>query len=370
MANPRQSVSIPEILARVERPKRAVVTAGMPYANGQIHLGHLAGAHVPADIHARYLGMLIGRENVLFVCGSDDHGSTSEVAALQAGVPIRELVDRTHARHAETLARYAIDLDVYSGTSQPEIFRQHCERSWWFLSRLRDNGLLEKRSSHQWYDPALGRFLPDRLVRGKCPNPKCDNEDAYSDECGVCGKQYLPSELKNPRSALSSATPEMRETTHWWLDMWKVSDTMRTWIEGKQKSWRQLVLSESLERVYPNLRVAGDLEDAYKAVAATLPPHKRKWAPGRNLLLQFRSMAEYETGKELLASHGIPGVAADEWAHRPLTRDVSWGIPITPELDPDLVGKTLYVWPDSLIAPISFSQLALEKRGEAHRLGE
>ena len=95
-----------------------------------------------------------------------------------------------------------------------------------------------------------------------------------------------------------------------------------------------------------------------------------KWAPGRNLLLQFRSMAEYETGKELLASHGIPGVAADEWAHRPLTRDVSWGIPITPELDPDLVGKTLYVWPDSLIAPISFSQLALEKRGEAHRLGE
>src|SRR3954471_12622778 len=112
----RGSHDIASVVARIHRPRRAVVTAGMPYANGPVHLGHLAGAHVPADIHARWLGMVIGRERVLFVCGTDDHGSTSEVAALQAGVTIREHIDAIHAQQSATLARYSIGLDVYSGT--------------------------------------------------------------------------------------------------------------------------------------------------------------------------------------------------------------------------------------------------------------
>lgn len=364
MSNPSNSPGFKDILARVSRPRKAVVTAGMPYANGPLHLGHLAGAHVPADIYARWLGMVIGRENVMFVNGTDDHGSTSEVAAIKAGLPVREFIDRIHATQRQTLARYAISVDTYTGTSRPETFGFHKDNADWFLRRLHENGLLEERATMQWYDPKLGRFLPDRLVRGKCPNPKCTNEDAYSDECDVCGKQHLPSELLNPRSVLSDATPEMRETVHWWLDMWAVSDTLRQWIQGKEKTWRASVMSEVLGKVLPCLRVGGAHEEAYKGLVAELPKHKFKWAPGKNILLQFGSLAELARGQEVLAGHGIESVPADEWARRSITRDVAWGLPLPTDIAPALAGKTLYVWPDSLIAPISFTQTALAQRGD------
>ncbi len=355
---------VPSVLARIARPRRAVVTAGMPYANGPLHLGHLAGAHVPADIFARWLGLLIGRQNVLFVCGTDDHGSTSEVAAHNAGKPIREFIDGIHDKQQLTLDRYSIGLDIYSGTSRPDCFPIHRQNSDWFLRRLHKNGLLEKRTSKQWYDPKLERFLPDRLVRGTCPNPKCDNTQAYGDECDVCGSQYNPSELKEPRSALSDATPVMRDTTHFWLDMSKVQETLRIWIESKQKTWRSSIITDCLGKVLPALRFDKTHEPAYKELKATLPKHTSKYALGKKVVLQFQNLAELEQGKRELAAHDIPSELADEWAHRSITRDVQWGLPLPAELDPDLVGKTLYVWPDSLIAPISFSQVALQKRGE------
>src|SRR5215470_6784332 len=121
----RASPDVASILARIQRPKRAVVTAGMPYANGPVHLGHLAGAQVPGDIHARWLGMVIGRPNVLYVCGMDEHGSTSELAALKAGVPIREFIARMHEQQSETIRRYSIGLDTYTGTARPECFPTH-----------------------------------------------------------------------------------------------------------------------------------------------------------------------------------------------------------------------------------------------------
>ena len=143
--------------------------------------------------------MLIGRENVLFVNGTDDHGSTSEVSAAAAGMPIRQFIDGIHAKQQVTLARYAIGVDVYTGTSQPETFPIQKELCDFFLTRLHANGMLEKRTSRQWYDPQLNRFLPDRLVRGTCPNPKCNYENAYSDECDRCGHQHEPTELINPQ---------------------------------------------------------------------------------------------------------------------------------------------------------------------------
>jgi methionyl-tRNA synthetase len=360
----RGSHDIASVVARIHRPRRAVVTAGMPYANGPVHLGHLAGAHVPADIHARWLGMVIGRPNVLYVCGTDEHGSTSELAALQAGVPIQDLLARVHDQQAATLKRYSIGLDVYTGTARPECFPLHKAMSQDFIRKLYRNGMLEKRSSRQWYDPKLERFLPDRYVRGKCPNPKCDNESAYSDECDKCGHQHDPSELINPRSALSDATPVMRDTVHWFLDMWKVAETLRVWIEGKSGSWRQSVLSEVLGRVLPGVRFAGDREAAYKELRASLPPHKMKYTAGKNIALQFKNRPGAEAGAAALAAAGIASTPDDDWAHRSITRDVSWGIPLPDDLDPEMAGKTLYVWPDSLIAPISFSQVALAARGE------
>lgn len=353
---------VPTILARVKRPSRMVVTAGMPYANGPLHVGHLAGAHLPADIYARWCRMLIGPDKVLFVCGTDDHGSTSELAAAKAGKPIQEFLSELHAKQKATLTRYGISLDTYSGTSRPECFPIHAKLSQDLLTRLHGNGLLEKRTSKQWYDPKVGRFLPDRFVRGTCPNPKCGAADAFSDECDICGHQHEPTELINPRSALSDATPVMRDTAHWWLDMWKVSDALRVWLQGKEKTWRRGVLSDCLDKVMPALHFANNHEAAYKALKATLPAHKGKYTAGKRVLLQFTDKAGLEQGRAALTAAGIETTIADEWAHRSISRDISWGIPLPP-IEPDLAGKTLYVWPDSLIAPIAFTQVALAEHG-------
>ncbi len=354
--------TVADVIARVKRPTRAVVTAGMPYANGPLHLGHLAGAHLPADIHSRWLGMLIGRPNVLFVCGTDDHGSTSEFMALRLGRPIAEVITEIHAQQGQTLQRYAIGLDIYSGTSRADLLPRHTAQCQAMLEKLHSNGMLEKRTSQQWYDPKVDRFLPDRLVRGHCPNPKCDNEDAYADECSICGHQHEPTELVSPRSAVSDATPELRDTEHLWLDMWAVSDVLKQWIETKKKNWRPVVVQQVLETVQPSLRFDREHEEAYKGIKAELPKHKRKYTAGKQVLLQLTSKPDMTAAATTLADHGIATEVANEWAYRSITRDIKWGVPL-PELDPALAGKTLYVWPDSLIAPISFSQLALETSG-------
>lgn len=351
------------VLKQIKRPEKAVVTAGMPYANGPLHIGHLAGAHVPADIYSRWLGLLIGRKNVLFVNGTDDHGSTSEVAAMKAGLPMREFIDSIHVKQRETLKRYSIGVDTYTGTSRPECFPAHKELAQDFIRKLYNNGMLEKRKSMQWYDPSLNRFLPDRYVKGKCPNPACDNESAYSDECDRCGMQYDPSQLGNPKSAISDAIPVMKETVHWWLDMWKVSDVLRVWIQSKEGIWRKPVLAEVLGTVLPSISFEAALEPQYKEIKAQLPKHKPRYAPGKKIALQFESKDDMNKGREELKKHGIETALVDAWAHRSITRDVSWGIPLPTELDPDMAGKTLYVWPDSLIAPISFTKVALKESG-------
>ena len=358
------NTDIAAILQKVRRPKKVVITAGMPYANGPLHLGHLAGAHVPPDIFARWMRMLIGAENVLFVCGTDDHGSTSEVAAAKAGVPIREFIDEIHEKQKATLARYSISLDVYTGTSRPECFPIQKELAQDFLRRIYKNGMLEKRTSQQWFDPKLQRFLPDRLVKGKCPNPKCTNESAYSDECDQCGMQYEPSQLINPKSAISDAVPVMKDTVHWFLDMWKVSEVLRVWIQDKKDKWRMPVYNEVINTVLPALRFDNVHEAKYKEIKESLPKHKSKYALGKKVVLQFESKEDLKKGEGVLKENGIEVSLLNDWAHRSITRDVSWGIPLPTDVDPEMAGKTLYVWPDSLIAPISFTQVALKQKGQ------
>jgi methionyl-tRNA synthetase len=346
----------------MQRPKRAVVTAGMPYANGPLHLGHLAGAHLPADIQARFLGMWIGRENVLFVSGTDDHGSASEIAALREGKPIAEFVNAIHARQAATLQRYSIGLDAYSGVSRPDCAPIHTALCQTFIRKLLAHGLLHKRTTRQWYDPQLQRFLPDRLVRGGCPNPKCNNRDAYSDECEVCGHQHAPTDLIAPRSALSSATPEMRETAHLWLDMWAVAETLRTWVQSKQNTWRKSVVATALDKLLPSVRFSKEDEHAYRDCKEFLPAHRQRYAQGGRVELQLATRREAEAARETLARFDNEAELVMDWSQRSITRDIAWGVPL-PDIDPELAGKTLYVWPDSLLAPISFSQVALRERG-------
>lgn len=362
-ADGKQPQTVEMIVARIKRPKKAVVTAGMPYANGPLHIGHLAGAHIPADICARWLKMLIGKENVIFVCGTDDHGSTSEVAAIKQGVSIHAFIDEVHQKQKKTLQRFAIDLDVYSGTSTPETFPHHKETCQTFLRALYKNNLLSKKTSQQWYDTGMERFLPDRYVQGTCPNENCGNKSAYSDECSDCGKQYEPSELLNPRSTISDSTPVIKDTDHWWLDMWQVSDYLRQWIQGKKRTWRKGVYNEVINTVLPCLIFGNTYEPLFKELRPELPPHKSRYAPGKKVVAQFECVADLNTARAFLLEKGIESDLINGWAYRSISRDVSWGVPLPPEIDPQMVGKTLYVWPDSIIAPISFTQVALKNKG-------
>jgi methionyl-tRNA synthetase len=355
-------MNVQMILDRISRPSKAVVTAGMPYANGPLHLGHLAGAQLPADIHTRWLSLLIGRENVLFVCGTDDHGSTSELMAMKAGRPVADVIDEIHQKQANTLKQYGIDLDIYSGTSRPETFDRHAKRCQEILEKLHTNGVLNKRTSKHWYDPEVDRFLPDRLVTGTCP--QCHNERAYSDECDACSAKYDASDLLEPKSAVSQSTPELRNSAHLWLDMWEPSELIYKWVASKGKNWRSIVSKTILEEIAPALRFNRDHEEFYKTIKKELPKHKPKYAKQNMMLLQFTSKIDLLVAQTFLSSKDIDSHIANEWAYRSISRDIPWGIPV-PAFDNELKNKTLYVWPDSLLAPIAFSEAALEARGES-----
>lgn len=356
---------VKSIIENVKRPKTAVVTGGMPYANGPLHLGHLAGAMVPPDIMARFMRMLIGPDNVLFVSGNDDHGSTSEVAALKAGIPIREFIDQIHAAQVKTINNYGISYNIFSGTSQPDCYPIHKETSQDFMKKLWDNKMLEKKTTKQWFDEKINRFLQDRNVTGKCPNPNCTNTIAYSDECEVCGTHYDPSELINPKSSLTDTTPILKDTNHLWLDMWKVSDELTEWIKSKQNKWRKGVFNEVYETVQPAFQFDNVHEPKFKELRTSLPKHKSRYAPGKKVVVQFENLSDYNTGLKAMSEQSIDCAPLNGWAHRSITRDVTWGIPVPAEIDPDMGEKTLYVWPDSLIAPISFSKVALKNQGKS-----
>ena len=351
---------IKTIIGRIPRPEKVMVTGGMPYANGQLHLGHLAGAHIPSDIYARFNRMFIGSENVLFVCGTDDHGSTSELSAKKAGKDIREFIGGIHQDQRKTLSNYNISLDTYTGTSREETFETHKNYCQDFLRKLHANKMLDTRTSEQWFDTKEGIFLPDRLITGTCP--KCEDTGAYSEECDACGATYEPKDLKNPISSVTGTTPELRPTDHWFLNMWKVTDELNTWLEGRKKTWRKFALAEAQGTVAPSIQFSQDLEDKYKEIKAELPKHKSRYSTGRQIVAQFSNLADLETAKNLLAKNSIEAKNYDSWAFRAITRDVKWGIPLPEEIDSKMKGKTFYVWPESLVAPISFSQTALKER--------
>ncbi|MBT7609789.1 MAG: class I tRNA ligase family protein [Bacteriovoracaceae bacterium] len=358
---PKQDIST--ILCRLKRPKKAVITAGMPYANGPLHIGHLAGAHVPADIYSRFMKLIIGKSNVLFVCGTDDHGSNSEVAAKKDGVTTKDFINSIHIKQKATMDKYSIGLDTYTGTSRDENYEKHKEICQGFLRKLHKNDMLTKKASNQWYDTELSLFLPDRYVQGKCPNQNCSNEKAYSDDCDVCGSQYDPSELIDPKSTVSNATPVLKETEHWYLDMWKVTDQLVEWLITKQKTWRKALMSEVLGTVYPSVIFPNTHEPAFKEIRETLPKHKTRYAPGKKVVVQFDNLTDLKNGKKLLANKEIEVELMDAWAHRSITRDVGWGIPVPLDLEEGMENKSLYVWPESLIAPISFTHVALKNKG-------
>ena len=352
-----------QIISRIERPKKALITAGMPYANGPLHIGHLAGTIVPADIYARWMKLVVGEENTLFVFGTDDHGSNSEVSAKKEGKTTRAFIDEVHERQSDTLQRFQINSDIYSGTSKPGLFDIHTDFCQTKLRELFKNGMLEKKVTKQWYDTREKMFLPDRFVTGRCPNPECGNLKAYSSECDSCGYTYEPEKLINPCSAISGTEPELRDTEHFWLNMWNVVDQLKNWINSKSRVWRKPLIKESIDTVTPRLVFSNIFENSYKELKDSLPKHKSRYAAGKKIVCLFESVEDLTLTFDALIKAGADPELDNSWALRSITRDIPWGIPVPSDIDEAMEGKTLYVWPDSLYAPIAFSRKALELKG-------
>ncbi|MDO4998662.1 MAG: methionine--tRNA ligase [Bacteroidales bacterium] len=216
--------------------KRTLVTCALPYANGPIHIGHLAGVYVPADIYVRYLRMR-GRE-VLYVCGSDEHGVPITIKARQQGCSPQDIVDKYHGIIKDSFEGLGIHFDIYGRTSS----EVHARNASGFFRKLYDDGKFITRESEQYYDPEAKTFLADRYIVGTCP--KCGNEGAYGDQCEKCGSTLSPEELINPRSKLSGAAPVKKKTTHWYLPLQDYEAWLREWILEGHKEWRSNVYGQ------------------------------------------------------------------------------------------------------------------------------
>lgn len=216
--------------------KRTLVTTALPYANGPVHIGHLAGVYVPADIYVRYKRMK--GDEVLFIGGSDEHGVPIAIKAKAEGVSPQEVVDRYHTLIKESFARLGIDFDIYSRTTS----ETHEKTASAFFTKLYESGKLIEQTSEQYYDPEAKQFLADRYITGTCPH--CHNERAYGDQCEACGTSLSATDLIDPHSAISGAKPELRETKHWYLPLGDYESFLREWILEGHKEWKPNVYGQ------------------------------------------------------------------------------------------------------------------------------
>ncbi len=274
--------------------KRKMITAALPYANGPVHIGHLAGVYIPADVYARFQRNT-GQE-VAFICGSDEHGIPITIRAKKEGITPQDVVDKYHEIIKKSFADLGISFDEYSRTTS----KKHYEVSQEFFLNLYNKGKFEEEISEQFFDEQAGEFLADRYIVGTCP--KCNNENAYGDQCEKCGSTLSPTELINPKSMLSGNTPVLKETKNWYLPLNEYENFLNEWIiKGHQDDWKPNVYGQ----------VKSWLNDGLKP--------------------------------------------------RAMTRDLNWGVPVPL---PNAEGKVLYVWFDAPIGYISFTQEWAEKNGK------
>ncbi len=282
--------------------KRTLVTSALPYANGPLHLGHLAGAYLPGDLYCRY-SRLKGRD-LVYICGSDEMGVAIMMRAYNEGVTPQEVVDRYHSVIKESFERFGMSFDYYGRTTSD----MHRRTSQEIFRTLAEKGAFKIKAERQLFDPEAGIFLADRFVRGTCP--VCGYEDAYGDQCERCGTSLSPTELIDPRSALTQAVPELRETLHWYLPLGDWQEKLAAWIE-------------------------------------THP----EWKP--NVLGQVRSWL------------------AEGLKDRAMTRDIPWGVPVPPDVAEaagvSADGKVIYVWFDAPIGYISATREWAEQEGDPER---
>jgi methionyl-tRNA synthetase len=264
-----------------KQPKRYLVTSALPYANGYKHIGHLAGAYIPADIYVRYLRAQ--KRDVVFICGSDEHGTAIPIQATKEGTTPQAIIDKYHDIIRQNFEDLSISFDIYDRTSNPI----HHETAQEFFTYLNDRNELEIKESEQYYDEEAKTFLADRYIKGTCPN--CGFENAFGDQCERCGKSLSPDELINPVSTLSGNTPVKRKTKHWYLPLDRHEAWLRNWILNEhQKDWKTNVLGQCKSWIDGGLQPRAVTRDLDWGVKVPLPD-----AHGKVLYVWFDAPVGY-----------------------------------------------------------------------------
>ncbi len=358
---------MPNTSDRPSFPARAVITGGMPYGNKNLHFGHIGGVFVPADFFARFLRDRIGSKNVIFVSGTDCYGSPimegyrKKVAEEGYEGSITDYVESNHNLQKRALDRYGISLDIFAGSGLEPAKPIHAKLSHDLISRLHERGYLRKMSTRQFYDTQAQQFLNGRQVVGRCPVQGCKSEKAYADECDL-GHQFDPEELIAPVSQLTGTTPELRPVDNWYFDL----PAFRENLESLMDEWdvdpqvRAIVtqtVRESL--VDPVIFVQNKFRESFDAVADKLGSFTLVEPEGNQSSFQVRfgNWEERDAAREVLEAEGIRFRTGKTLLPFRLTGNIDWGVP-APDLE-DVTGLTVWVWPESLWAPISFVQTVL-----------
>lgn len=352
-------------------PKRAIVTGGMPYGNKELHFGHVGGMLVFADTYARFLRDRIGKENVIFVSGTDCYGSPiaegwrQKVAKGEFEGTLPEFVQRNHEKQKATLAAYAISPNLFGASGLGRTKEIHAEVTMKFLQSLYDKGQLNQISTMQFFDEKAGVFLNGRQVIGKCPVEGCDSEKGYADECDL-GHQYMPENLLNPVSTLTGETPTMRPVTNWYFKLRDYEKLLQDWVAElqKRKDVRPVVcktISEFLKP--PVIYVKREFEEKYLSLKDSMPAHNYlEEAKKPSFTIEFTTLSDCDEACRILTENGIRYRTGKTLVPFRLTGNIEWGVP-APVFEPGSEGLTVWVWPESLWAPISFTQAYLESIG-------
>lgn len=358
------------VIPRPEFPKRAVITGGMPYGNKELHFGHVGGMFVFADTYARFLRDRIGKENVIFVGGTDCYGSPIaegwrvKVDKGEFSGTLEEFVQNNHDKQKETLDAYGISPDLFGASGLGRSKEIHAEVTDWFISSLYKKGQLDKITTMQFFDEKAGVFLNGRQVIGKCPVEGCTSEKGYADECDL-GHQYMPENLINPVSTLTGEKPTMKPVTNWYFKLRDYEKLLQEWVEDmkKDKSIRPVVwktISEFLKP--PVIYVKREFEEKYNELKSIMPAHtyiEEKKKP--SFTIEFEKLSDCDEACKILTENGIRYRTGKTLVPFRLTGNIEWGVP-APVMD-GAEGLTVWVWPESLWAPISFTQTYLEKSG-------
>ena len=354
---------------RPKAPKRAVITGGMPYGNKDLHYGHVLGMFLYADFMARFLRDRIGKDNVIFVSGTDCYGSPAletyrkKTEEGYTGT-MQDMVSEFHERHKVDLKKFEISVNFFGASAIGDAVPYHIETSNEIFNALYDNGYLKKMSTLQFYDEEKKQFLNGRQVIGKCPYENCMSEKGYADECDL-GHQYNPQELINPISTLSGKTPILKEITNWYFDLPRCLDLLNEWADRLEKTEARPFFIKEIREFFkkPEIYIKKDQMDKYEDVKFLLPTHElREEKSKASFVLVFNKLEDREFACETLSENQIRYRNGKTLTPSRLSGNISWGVPV-PEKE-GLKDLTFYVWPESLWAPISFTKTYLSKLGK------